>query len=210
MEVWGWGERTEGLRCAEIWLELNSQGVAVAQCTVERLMRDLGIRGASPRWKRPPTTLPGDLADRPSDLLDRCFGAAALNRRWVILQSRIRAILSACCLAFEGNDGCWPRTPSRAYPGTGHAPAEDRESSRGRNAPRAVPAAIAATRYRPRGRPGTEDLSAEYFAQLNGKLNHPDAAYPCVGGSAWAASIAVAPPSLPMPLEPHMSYCGRL
>jgi putative transposase len=55
----------------------------VARCTVERLMRELGIRGVSPGRKRPPTTLPGDPADRPSDLLERCFDAAAPNRRWV-------------------------------------------------------------------------------------------------------------------------------
>ena len=83
MEVWGGekGRKVYGAR--KIWLELNSQGVPVARCTVERLMRELGIRGASPGRKRPPTTLPGDPADRPSDLLDRCFDAAAPNRRWV-------------------------------------------------------------------------------------------------------------------------------
>ena len=75
------GRKVYGAR--KIWLELNSQGVAVARCTVERLMRELGIRGASPGRKRPPTTLPGDPADRPSDLLERCFDAAAPNRRWV-------------------------------------------------------------------------------------------------------------------------------
>src|SRR4029077_8926598 len=67
----------------KIWLELNSQGVAVARCTVGRLMRELGIRGASPGRKSPPAPLPGDPADRPSDLLERCFDAAAPNRRWV-------------------------------------------------------------------------------------------------------------------------------
>ena len=75
------GRKVYGAR--KIWLELNSQGIAVARCTVERLMRELGIRGASPGRKRPPTTLPGDPADRPSDLLERCFDAAAPNRRWV-------------------------------------------------------------------------------------------------------------------------------
>ena len=55
----------------------------MARCTVERLMRELGIWGASPERKRPPTTLPGDPAERPSDLLERCFDAAAPNRRWV-------------------------------------------------------------------------------------------------------------------------------
>jgi putative transposase len=83
MEVWGGkkGRKVYGAR--KVWLELNAQGIPVARCTVERLMRELGIRGASAGRKRPPTTVPGDPADRPSDLLDRCFDAAAPNRRWV-------------------------------------------------------------------------------------------------------------------------------
>lgn len=32
---------------------------------------------------RPRTTVPGDPAGRPSDLLQRCFDASAPNRRWV-------------------------------------------------------------------------------------------------------------------------------
>jgi putative transposase len=75
------GRKVYGAR--KIWLELNSRGIAVARCAVERLMRELGIRGASPGRKRPPATLPGDPADRPCDLLERCFDAAAPNRRWV-------------------------------------------------------------------------------------------------------------------------------
>ena len=83
MEIWAGdtGRRVYGAR--KVWLELNRSGIPVARCTVERLMRELGIRGASPGRKRPPTTLPGDPADRPSDLLERCFDAAAPNRRWV-------------------------------------------------------------------------------------------------------------------------------
>jgi putative transposase len=83
MEVWEGekGRKVYGAR--KIWLQLNSGGIPVARCTVERLMRELGILGASPERKRPPTTLPGDPADRPSDLLERCFDAAAPNRRWV-------------------------------------------------------------------------------------------------------------------------------
>jgi putative transposase len=83
MEVWSGAKGRKVYGARKIWLELNSQGVAVARCTVERLMRELGIRGASPGRKRPPTTLPGDPADRPADLLERCFDAAAPNRRWV-------------------------------------------------------------------------------------------------------------------------------
>ena len=36
--------RFDGAR--KVWLELNRQGVVVARCTVERLMRELGISGA--------------------------------------------------------------------------------------------------------------------------------------------------------------------
>ena len=43
----------------------------------------MGIRGAGSRRKRPPTMLPGDPAERPSDLLDRQFHAALVNGWWV-------------------------------------------------------------------------------------------------------------------------------
>jgi len=75
------GREVYGAR--KVWLELSRQGIPVARCTVERLMRDLGISGVQARRKRPRTTVPGDPADRPSDLLQRCFGAPAPNRRWV-------------------------------------------------------------------------------------------------------------------------------
>jgi putative transposase len=75
------GREVYGAR--KVWLELNSQGIPVARCTVERLMRELGIRGAGNKRKRPPTALPGDPADRPSGLLERYFHAPAPNRRWV-------------------------------------------------------------------------------------------------------------------------------
>jgi putative transposase len=83
MEVWKGEIGREVYGARKIWLELNRQGVVVARCTVERLMRELEISGVQARRKRPRTTLPGDLADRPSDLLDRCFDAPAPNRRWV-------------------------------------------------------------------------------------------------------------------------------
>ena len=83
MEAWEGDKGRKVYGARKVWLELNSRGIPVARCTVERLMRELGIRGVSPGRKRPPTTLPGDPADRPSDLLERCFDAAAPNRRWV-------------------------------------------------------------------------------------------------------------------------------
>ena len=83
VEVWKGGKGREVYGARKVWLELNSQGVPVARCTVERLMRDLGVSGAKSGRKRPRTTLPGDPAGRPSDLLERCFSAPAPNRLWV-------------------------------------------------------------------------------------------------------------------------------
>jgi putative transposase len=83
MAVWEGGKGRKLLGARKIWLLMNSEDIPVARFTVERLMRELGIRGAGGKRKRPPTTLPGDPADRPSDLLDRDFHAVAPNRRWV-------------------------------------------------------------------------------------------------------------------------------
>ena len=51
-------------------------------CTVERLMRELGIAGISSQRKKPRTTVPDPGGQRPADLLDRDFTAPAPNRRW--------------------------------------------------------------------------------------------------------------------------------
>jgi putative transposase len=68
----------------KVWRELGREDVAVARCTVERLMRELGIAGVSARRKRPRTTVPaGPGHERPSDLLERDFTAPAPNRRRV-------------------------------------------------------------------------------------------------------------------------------
>lgn len=83
MEVWKSDRGREVAGARKIWLLINSDGIPVARFTVERLMREMGIRGAGNQRKRPPTTRPGDPADRPADLLDRHFFAAAPNRRWV-------------------------------------------------------------------------------------------------------------------------------
>ena len=83
MTVWKGEEGREVYGARKVWLELNRQGVVVARCTVERLMCDLGIGGVRPGRKQPRTTVPGDPARMPDDLLDRQFSAAAPNRRWV-------------------------------------------------------------------------------------------------------------------------------
>ena len=51
----------------KIWAQLNREGIQVARCTVERLMRELGFQGAI-RGKPKRTTVTDDTADRPRDL----------------------------------------------------------------------------------------------------------------------------------------------
>jgi putative transposase len=77
-----WKDNYEVYGADKIWLELNRQGTAVARCTVERLMRDLGLHGAR-RGKKVRTTVPGKDGQRAGDLLNRDFTAPAPDRRWV-------------------------------------------------------------------------------------------------------------------------------
>ncbi|AXE76026.1 hypothetical protein C5746_39470 [Streptomyces atratus] len=83
----------------KIWRELNRQGHRVARCTVERLMRELGIAGAV-RGKRVITTLPGGQAERAPDLLDRDFVAAAPNRCWVADFTHVKTLSGVVYVAF--------------------------------------------------------------------------------------------------------------
>ncbi len=66
----------------KVWLALNREGVEVARCTVERLMTDLGLRGAV-RGKATTTTIADPGAARPADLVGRRFAPVAPNRLWV-------------------------------------------------------------------------------------------------------------------------------
>jgi putative transposase len=66
----------------KVWRQLHREGIAVARCTVERLMRELGLRGAV-RGKTRRTTTPDAAAARPADLVERDFSASRPNRLWV-------------------------------------------------------------------------------------------------------------------------------
>ena len=65
-----------------VWLALNREGIAVARCTVERLMRELGLSGAV-RGKPRRTTIADAAVARPADLVSRQFAPSAPNRLWV-------------------------------------------------------------------------------------------------------------------------------
>ena len=84
MRVWKERRKGRGLYGArKVWLQLRREGIEAARCTVERLMREMGIAGASAQRKKPRTTVPDAGTGRPGDLLERDFTAPAPNRRWV-------------------------------------------------------------------------------------------------------------------------------
>jgi putative transposase len=67
----------------KIWTQLNRENITVARCTVERLMRQMGLSGARRGKTFTVTTTSDDRLDRPPDLVDRQFRAPAPNRLWV-------------------------------------------------------------------------------------------------------------------------------
>jgi putative transposase len=66
----------------KVWLQLNREGIAVARCTIERLMKDLGLQGVR-RGRRMRTTVSDPAAPRPVDLVARDFNPLAPDRLWV-------------------------------------------------------------------------------------------------------------------------------
>ena len=66
----------------KVWRQLNREGVVVARCTVERLMRQMGLAGRV-RGRRRRTTIPADTAARPADLVERRFVATRPNQLWI-------------------------------------------------------------------------------------------------------------------------------
>ena len=79
--IWDANYQVYGPR--KVWKALRREGHAVARCTVERVMRGMGMRGASRgrAWVR--TTQAPAAADRPADLVERRFTATRPNQLWV-------------------------------------------------------------------------------------------------------------------------------
>jgi len=67
----------------KVWLQLRREGLVVARCTVERLMRQGGLRGVR-RGRQFLTTRPDKAAARPADLVKRHFHAERPNALWVV------------------------------------------------------------------------------------------------------------------------------
>jgi putative transposase len=78
--VWNGNLRVYG--ADKVWKQLRREHVAVARCTVERLMRRQGLRGVI-RGKSVRTTVPDAKAPCPADRVNRAFRAERPNQLWV-------------------------------------------------------------------------------------------------------------------------------
>jgi putative transposase len=79
----GWDENEQVYGPRKVWRQLRREGVRVARCTIERVMRVMGLHGTSRgrAWKI--TTKAEATAGRPADLVDRQFTATRPNQLWV-------------------------------------------------------------------------------------------------------------------------------
>ena len=77
----GLGRGLYGAR--KMWHELHRQKIHAARCTVERLMRNAGLRGVR-RGRQFVTTKPDKTAQRAPDLVNRNFHAERPNALWVV------------------------------------------------------------------------------------------------------------------------------
>jgi transposase InsO family protein len=78
-----WKENFGVYGARKVWRQLIREGVDVARCTVERLMREMGLQGALRGRKYKATTIVDEAADRPADLVQRDFSAGRPNQLWV-------------------------------------------------------------------------------------------------------------------------------
>ena len=82
------------------WLELNRRQIPVPRCTVERVMRQNGLRGVR-RGRKIRTTVPGGPGhERAPDLLKRDFTAPAPDRRWVADFTHVATLAGTVYVAF--------------------------------------------------------------------------------------------------------------
>ena len=79
-KVWSGDRGVYGAR--KVWHALRRDGVTAARCTVERLMREMGLKGVV-RGKKVVTTNQDTARPCPDDKVNRTFHAARPNQLWV-------------------------------------------------------------------------------------------------------------------------------
>jgi transposase InsO family protein len=78
-----WNEHDQAYGPRKVWKQLRREGIGVARCTVERLMREMGLRGVSRGRAWVVTTRASERAGHPADLVDRQFHATRPNQLWI-------------------------------------------------------------------------------------------------------------------------------
>ena len=78
--VWDANFQVYGVR--KVWRQLRREGIDVARCTVARLMKQMGLKGAT-RGKAVRTTISDKAAPCPADRVNRRFQASRPNALWV-------------------------------------------------------------------------------------------------------------------------------
>jgi putative transposase len=78
--VWQANMRVYG--ADKVWKQMNREGLSIARCTVERLMKRLGLQGVR-RGKVVRTTIGDTKAPCPLDRVNRVFKADRPNQLWV-------------------------------------------------------------------------------------------------------------------------------
>jgi putative transposase len=94
-----WTEQRRVYGADKVWAQLNREGTRVARCTVERLMRGMGLRGVV-RGKTVRTTVADEASSRPADLVARRFRADAPDRLWVADLTYVRTFTGWVYVAF--------------------------------------------------------------------------------------------------------------
>ncbi len=78
-----WKEHFDVYGARKIWYQLKREKITVARCTVERLMREMGLEGAIRGRKYKKTTVTDEANAKPLDLVQRDFTADRPNQLWV-------------------------------------------------------------------------------------------------------------------------------
>jgi putative transposase len=94
-----WAEHRRVYGADKVWAQLKREGTPVARCTVERLMREMGLRGVV-RGKAVRTTFGDETSNRPADLVARRFRADAPDRLWVADLTYVRTFAGWVYVAF--------------------------------------------------------------------------------------------------------------
>src|SRR3546814_7293697 len=81
----------------KVWHQMRREGIMVAKCTVERLMRAMGLAGVR-RGKKTITTISNPKAPCPLDKVNRAFRVSRLEEHTSELQSLMRISYAVFCL----------------------------------------------------------------------------------------------------------------